>query len=301
MISIRARIVNKLLPFLGIKAFFAEPDKVEGRIRKMREKGPDLPPKKMHRKFDVREDTSRGYPVYTVTPKGGSNTGAPHILYLHGGGYIMDIAAAHWGFIMRLCTALGASATVPLYPLAPEHKADEILPKMQELYGDIAAEYGALNMTVMGDSAGAGMTLALAQMLRDAGQVLPEKLVLLSPWLDAVGNHPDQPEIEKRDNMLAIIGLQSSGKMYAGDLPANDPLVSPLFGSLEGLPPIQMFAGTSDILLPDAQRFDELAKTAKDAPPVEYHEYEKMFHVWMLLPIPEGKKAMRQIVSFING
>ncbi len=299
MTSIRARIVNMLLPLLGVKAFFAEPEKVDARISKMREQGPDIPTAKMHRKFDIREEVARGFPVYTLAPKGGRKAGAPHILYLHGGGYIMDIASVHWGFVMRLCEKLGASATVPLYPLAPEHKAGETLPKIQELYSDIAAEYGAQHITVMGDSAGGGMTLALAQILRDEGQALPGQLVLLSPWLDAKGDHPDQPEIEKRDNMLAIAGLQGSGLMYAGDLPVDDPRISPLFGSLENLPPMQMFAGTSDILLPDARRLDAMARSAKGAPPVEYHEYENMFHVWMLLPIPEAKKAMRQIVEFI--
>ncbi len=285
---------------LGIKSFFSEPEKVAARIRKMREKRPALPGKRLHRDFDIDVAHDRGYPVYTLTPKSGVKPGAAHILYLHGGGYIMDIASAHWGFVARLCKAMGASATVPLYPLAPESKAAKTLPKMQRLYQDLAAAHGAQNITVMGDSAGGGMTLALAQMLRDEGSPLPARLVLLSPWLDATGTHAMQPELEKRDRMLALAGLKQSGKMYAGDLPVTDPRVSPLFGELHGLPPIQMFAGTWDILLPDARRLKEKADADSNAPMTEYHEYKKMFHVWMLLPIREGKKAMRQIVEFMK-
>ncbi len=273
---------------------------MDARLRKMRLKGPDLPAARMHRAYDISVQNDRGYPVHTVSPKGGVEQGGPHILYLHGGGYIMDIAGPHWGFIMRLCSALGASVSVPLYPLAPENKAATILPQMQELTRDLTATYGAQNMTIMGDSAGGGMTLALAQMLRDTGDPPPARLVLLSPWLDATGTHPDQPELEKRDNLLAVAGLKASGQMYAGDLPITDPRVSPLFGSLDGLPPIQMFAGTADILLPDAQRLKERADSTPAAPAVEYHEYRDMFHVWMLLPIREGKRVVREIAAFIE-
>ncbi len=301
MASIRARIINQLLPLLGIKSFFAEPGKIDARLRKIRAKGPDLPSKAMHRRFDVHKDTARGYCVYTMNPKTGIRAGAPHLYYLHGGGYIMDISSVHWDFVMRMCETLGASATVPVYPLAPEHKAAEILSEMHALYRDISAAHGARNITIMGDSAGAGMALSLAQIVRDAGDALPTELVLLSPWLDANGDHPAQPDIEKRDRMLAIAGLVGAGKMYAGHLPVNDARVSPLFGSLNGLPPIQMFAGTSDILLPDAQRLRDLAKTAEGAPPIDYHEYEDMFHVWMLLPVPEAKTVVRQITGFIQG
>ena len=299
MTSIRARLVKLALPLLGIKRFFSQPDKFDERIAKLRATKPVRPRAKWHKRFDIREHASRGFPVVTLEPKGGAQPGAPHLLYLHGGGYVMDIAAVHWDAVADLCERLGASATVPLYPLAPEHKADETLEAMRSLYLELAERYGADHVTVMGDSAGGGMTLALAQMLKAADQPLPGSLVLYSPWLDATATADGQREIEPRDGMLAVSGLKACGDMYRGDLAIDDPRVSPLFGPLEGLPPMAIFSGTADILLVDGRRLaGKLAQTGM--PDHLYREYEDMFHVWMLLPVPEGKRARAETANFIR-
>ena len=237
--------------------------------------------------------------MVTITPKGGAKPGAPHLMYLHGGGYVMDIAAVHWDAVAWLCEELGASATVPIYPLAPEVTAEQTLAAMHALYGEVAERYGAENVTVMGDSAGGGMSLALAQVLAAKGENQPASLVLFSPWVDATASGEGQREIEPRDRMLAVAGLEACGKLYAGDLPLDDHRVSPLFGTLEGLPPMAIFSGTSDILLVDGRR---LAKRLEDEGGNDYiyREYERMFHVWMLLPVPEGRQALRETADFIR-
>ena len=299
MASIRARLVDLALPLLGIKRFFAEPDRLDERIAKLRARKPVRPRAKWHKRFDIREFASRGFPVVTIEPRGGARPGAPHLFYLHGGGYVMDIAAVHWDTVADLCERLGASATVPVYPLAPENKAPEVLAAMHSLYLELAARHGVQNITVMGDSAGGGMSLALAQMLKADGGPMPGSLVLYSPWLDATATAEGQRAIERRDRMLAVSGLEACGAMYSGDLARDDPRVSPLFGDLEGLPPIAIFSGTSDILIVDGRR---LAKRLDEPgmPEHVYYEYKDMFHVWMLLPVPEAKQARSQTVDFIR-
>lgn len=299
MASIRARLVNLALPLLGIKRFFAEPDRLDERIAKLRARKPVRPRAKWHKRFDIREFASRGFPVVTIEPRGGARPGASHLFYLHGGGYVMDIAAVHWDTVADLCERLGASATVPVYPLAPENKAPEVLAAMHSLHLELAARHGAQNIIVMGDSAGGGMSLALAQMLKADGGLMPGTLVLYSPWLDATATAEGQRAIERRDRMLAVSGLEACGAMYSGDLARDDPRVSPLFGDLEGLPPIAIFSGTSDILIVDGRR---LAKRLDEPgmPEHVYYEYKDMFHVWMLLPVPEAKQARSQTVDFIR-
>ncbi len=299
MASIRARLVNFALPLLGVKRFFAEPGKLDERIAQLRARKPVRPRAKWHKSFDIREFASRGFPVVTIEPRGGARPGAPHLFYLHGGGYVMDIAAVHWDTVADLCERLGASATVPVYPLAPENKAPEVLAAMHSLYLELAARHGAQNITIMGDSAGGGMSLALAQMLKADGAPMPGSLVLYSPWLDATATAEGQRAIERRDRMLAVSGLEACGAMYGGDLALDDPRVSPLFGALEGLPPIAIFSGTSDILIVDGRR---LAKRLDEPgmPEHVYYEYKDMFHVWMLLPVPEAKQARSQTVDFIR-
>ncbi|ABC64036.1 alpha/beta hydrolase [Erythrobacter litoralis] len=298
MASFRARLVNLALPLLGIKRFFSEPELMSERLAKARKRKPERPKAKWSKVFDIVEDTSRGYPVVTITPKQGTKRGAPHLLYLHGGGYVLDIAGLHFETVCRLCQMLGASATVPVYPLAPEHKAPEILAAMRALYAEVSERHGAENVTVMGDSAGGGMSLALAQMLKTDGGARPASLVLWSPWLDATAGAEGQAAIEPDDRMLAQVGLESCAAMYGGDVPPDDPRLSPLFGDLADLPPTAIFSGTSDILLVDgrrlAEKFHALGKTD-----FEYHEYADMFHVWMLLPVPEGKEALARTADFI--
>lgn len=299
MVSLRARLVNFGLPLLGIKRFFSQPDRIDARIAKLRERKSPRPTRTLHARFDITENTSRGYPVVTMAPKGGVRPGAPHLVYLHGGGYVMDIAAPHWSMIARLCTALGASATVPIYPLAPEHKAEEVIAAMRELYDELVDVYGANHLTVMGDSAGGGIALALAQVIAGDGGPQPASLVLFSPWLDATASAEEQQEIERRDRMIAISGLKACAERYRGPLPLEDQRLSPLFAPLEGLAPMAIFAGTNDILLVDGRRLDRRLRES-DASPHIYREYEGMFHVWMLLPIPEGRKALEETVEFIR-
>lgn len=298
MTSLSARLINFALPLLGIRRFFSQPDRMPARIARLRQQASPRPKAKWHRTFDIAEDAARGYAVVTITPSGGAAAGAPHLMYLHGGGYVMDIAAVHWDALLRLCEALGASATVPLYPLAPEHTAAPTMAAMQRLFEELAARHGAASISVMGDSAGGGMALALAQQQKASGGVMPGKLVLWSPWLDATASDPAQRAVEPRDRMLAISGLGACGRMYAGDLPLSDSRVSPLLGDLAGLPPMAIFSGTHDILIVDGRGLAERLRALGAAH--EYHEYAGMFHVWMLLPVPEGKRALAQTAAFIG-
>ena len=165
MPSLRARLFNLILPALGIKKFFSETEELDVRIAKLRRKKQERPRAKWHKRLEIHEEGSAGFPVITFAPKGGSKAGAPHLLYLHGGGYVMDIAAVHFDTVAKLCEMLGASASIPLYPLAPEVTVDVTLPAMRKLYDELAVEHGADKLCIMGDSAGGGMTLALAQDL----------------------------------------------------------------------------------------------------------------------------------------
>ena len=298
MPSLRARLVEALLPLLGIKRFFAQPDRMDARIARLRRKKPVRPRSKWHKHFDISETVQDGYPLITVNPKGGAVPGGPHILYLHGGGYVMDIADLHYDAVCTLCADLGASASIPLYPLAPETTVATTLPAMRRLYDRLADQYGAGALHVMGDSAGGGMTLALAQDVVASGGPPPASLVLFSPWLDATGSGEGQAALEARDKMLALAGLSACASRYGGDVPPHDPRLSPLFGKLDDLPPTAIFVGTHDILLVDGQRL--AARICAADSPHLYREYDAMPHVWMLLPVPEGKQALTETAAFVT-
>ena len=299
MVSLRARIVELALPLLGLKRFFSEPERIDARIAKARAAATPRPRKKWHKRFQIMQDTSRGFPLVTLTPRGGARADAPHMLYLHGGAYVLDIASLHWDAIAMMCERLGASASVPLYPLAPEASVETTLPAMRALFDELAAREGASSIALAGDSAGGGMALALAQDLAASDAAMPGSLLLFSPWLDGASSDPRMTAIDPLDRMLAPQGLAACATRYAGGLPIEDPRISPLLGPLTGLPPLAIFAGTRDILLIDARRLrDRLEELGE--PAALYVEAERMQHVWMLLPIPEGRAALEQAAAFLQ-
>src|SRR5262249_15371774 len=211
-------------------------------IASRRRHGPALPPSWMRRRYRIAEQTLHGCRVFTV--RSGAADSGRHILYLHGGGYFAPMLAAHWWIVRRLVRRLNATATVPFYPLAPEHTAPELLEAMLGLAGKMIEEAAPAKVVFAGDSAGGGIALALAQPLRARSLPLPAHPGLLSPWLDVTMSAPSQPALARIDPILDIPGGRAAGRMYAGELPPTDPRVSPLFGTLRGLPPIAVIAGT---------------------------------------------------------
>jgi acetyl esterase/lipase len=258
-------------------------------------RGPALPSWLMRRRFVIQERHEGQCRVFTLHPRAKPAAG-PHILYLHGGAFVFAITSQHWRFIARLIQRLGCSVTVPLYPLAPEHTCREVFEFLLPLASELMIENR--RTVFMGDSAGGGMALALSQQLRAAGLSLPARLALISPALDLTVSDPRQPKIARVDPLLDIPGSRAAGAWYAGELPLTDPRVSPLYGELDGLPPIAVWTGTHDLLYPDAVRLK--SKTEEVRASLSLFEYDRLFHVWPLLRLPEGKATLEQIATFVQ-
>ncbi len=296
MISKRARFINFVLRLLKVQQRLADYATGMKFLARDRKNGPARPGRWFRKHSVIKELHLDGHKVYEIEPKVGASK--QHIFYLHGGGYAFQIVFVHWAMIKKLIKATGASATVPLYPLAPEHDWSQSYPVVLQAYERAVAKYGAENITIMGDSAGGGYSLGLTQMLRDHGKPMPGKIILLSPWLDATASDPSQQELEKRDVLLSIQGARTAGQFWAGE--GNDPAVfpvSPLFAEVDRLPPVAVFAGSHDLLYADALRLKERADSQGAS--ITLHVGEQMQHVWMLMPIREAKLARAQIVSFI--
>ena len=254
------------------------------------------PPRSLEDQHNVSSHTSDDHKVWTLAPKHRCNT--QHVLFLHGGSYVQIFSPFHWSFLGHLIDRTGYTVIAPDYPLAPQHQAPETVRFVLEEYRRLAHAVGAHNVHLMGDSAGGGLALALAQQVRDAGLPQPASITLLCPWLDATLSNPDIQAVDALDPMLSVSGTRQAAKMYAGELALTDPLLSPIFGPLEELAPITMLAATHDILLPDCRKLKAQAE-AKNIK-LEYVEFERMFHDWMLFPIPEAKTAMDLIVKALE-
>lgn len=292
MPSIQSKVINVLLRLLRTK-------RTVNRMRQRVENGEQTytePSKRLYHKHHISKQLRNNHLVWTIAPK--QNSGEQHIIYLHGGAYCNSFASQHWTFMSKLVQLLNCTVTAPNYPHAPEHYVHDVFDLLLPLYLELAARAGSENVTVMGDSSGGGISLALAQRLREDGHPQPGRIVLLSPWLDATMSNPEIPEFDKIDPFLGVEGLQYGGAVYARDVDPKSYLVSPVYGSLKNLAPISLFIGTRDILFPDCRKLRD--KAAGEDVQIDYREYDGMVHNWMLGPMPEAKRAIAEIVETIR-
>jgi epsilon-lactone hydrolase len=259
-------------------------------IAKVREQRLAEPDGKMRQALNVERTEFGGRPVWHLEPKDRAPTA--HVLFWHGGGYVYPATPVHWKFLAHMAQVHGWAITAPLYPLAPESNAIATTKWAVDFYRDFVAERGGQPFVMSGDSAGGGLTAALAQLARDEGLALPAALIPINPWLNLDPAHPDQASIEPRDGILTISGISEGGRLYAGDLPLTDPLCSPIFGDWDGLPPILAFGGGDDILVTDAR-----ALKAK-LPSVDYVELPGMLHDWPIFNFRESRTAQSQMADF---
>ncbi len=223
------------------------------------------------------------------------NDTKPVVLYLHGGAYVHNFTSQHWKAMAEWAKTTGCGIVAPNYPLLPLHTAAEAHPLMLRLYRDLLKGIPASRVLIMGDSAGGGFALALAQQIRHDSLDLPRRLVLISPWVDVMGG---DPSLQGRDNWLTIDVLQKYGTAWAGQMDVSDPVISPLYGDMEGLPPTDLFTGTWEVFYTDVcKTYDKMKAAGVD---VRLHVAEKMGHVYPLWPSPEGRKARHEIAKIIK-
>jgi acetyl esterase/lipase len=258
---------------------------------------PFSPPRRLDRRVRVAMRRVDGWPVYTVRPLSGPVD--RRAVYLHGGAWVHEISPWHWRLIAELATAAEVEITVPIYPLVPVGTAGEVVPAVADLAEALVADPGGDRVSLLGDSAGGTIALAAAMLLRDRGGPSPAEIVLIAPSLDLRFTDPLIPVIQAKDPWLAVPGPRAAAERWRGDLPLTHPLVSPMFGALDGLGRITLFTGTHDITNADAHA---LARQALQAGhPLVLQERANLLHDYPLHPIPEGAEARRMIAAILRG
>lgn len=228
-------------------------------------------------------------------------SGRDAILYIHGGGYVLGGGGAYAGFASRLAEETRADVYLPDYRLAPEHPFPAALDDVFSAYTSILdLGHRPERVAIVGDSAGGGLTAALALVLREMTVPAPAALVLISPWLDLTLSGASVTANERLDPMLRRDWLEFCGRAYAGVLRRSDPRVSPLHAELRRLPPTLVQVGSDEILLDDSTRFADRAWAAGVA--VELQRYEGMWHDFqtaaMMLTV--SREAITAIGAFIG-
>jgi acetyl esterase/lipase len=224
------------------------------------------------------------------------------ILYFHGGGFRLGSVSSHRELIARIAEISGCRVLAINYRLAPEHRFPAPLEDAIAAYSWMLGQgLSPENIAFAGDSAGGNLVLAVMLSLRERGAPLPAAAVLMSPWTDlaATGesyvSRADADPIHQRPMILAL------AKNYlGGDGDPRDPMASPLYAELAGLPPMLIQVGDRETVLGDSVMFAEKARAA--GIDVELQVWDGMIHVFQMFgaELPEARRAIDSIAKFIN-
>ncbi len=213
----------------------------------------------------VQYATYDGMRVVQITP---AHPSGEYVVAIHGGGFILPPSIFHWINYSVTANMTGATVQVPIYPLVWQGgTAGTVVPRTAGLISSLIAQHGVSNVSVIGDSAGGNLALAATQYMVAQGDPVPSRMVLLSPWLDVGFPWHD------------VWTLQIA-KMWAGNLPVNNALVSPLYGSLSGLPPTYVYSGSWDPL--DAQASVLQQAALAQGAPFNFIVANFQIHDWVL-------------------
>ena len=220
------------------------------------------------------------------------------VVYLHGGSYAYQAIGLQWTWVARLAKETGIRGPLRrLLPLRRGRRSRARSTRLSPWSTDLRAR-GVRDVILAGDSAGGGLAVATAERLRDAGTPA-SALILVSPWLDVTIADPAARAWDGKDVMLTIDGLRAHGRTYAGGTDPREPGVSPLFGSVEGLPPTILHVGDAEMFLPDDTTWARAVEAAGGT--IEWHVIPGGFHVSAILEMtPEGQRARREQVAFLE-
>lgn len=223
------------------------------------------------------------------------------LLYFHGGGYVSGSCLTHRAHVAKFVLGSGGRALLFDYRIAPEHPYPAALEDALHAYRWLLDQgHDPARIAFVGDSAGGGLCLATLVAARGQGLPLPAAAVALSPWTDLQCTGDSIVTRAKVDPFTPAGAWTVFSAYYAGDHDPADPLISPLYAALDGLPPLLIYAGDADVLVDDSLRFADKARAA--GVDVTLHIGAGLFHCYpVCAPLfPEATEAMAAICAFIR-
>lgn len=297
MSSINVRIAAQIIRLLVRRRNWGSPESLARRARRLLGAPPAL-----------RSLSSFGT---TVTPtKIGQPPGewiVPHasasrtILYLHGGGYVACSPWTHRPITAALARLTPARVFVPVYRLAPEFPYPAALDDAEKAYRWLLNNgVSHRDIACAGDSAGGGLALALLLRARDRGLPLPARAVLFSPWTDLTVSGASARYNDGKCVVLRPESLYEFALCYARPDQLRNAEVSPLFGQLNGLPPLHIQIGDTELIFDDAKRVHDKVQSCGGES--ELIVYTGVFHCWQILDsfAPEARTSLQQAANFIS-
>jgi acetyl esterase/lipase len=222
------------------------------------------------------------------------------LLYLHGGAWCLHLPAVYRRLVTSLSALTGMRVLMPDYRLAPEHPFPAGVDDCFAVYSWLVEEgFAERPFALAGDSAGGNLSLVTLMRARDALLPLPGCAALLSPATDFTLSGPSARYNADADPMFSPAAQQLVPDAYCPGQDLQNPLLSPLFGNWNGLPPLLFHAGSTEMLLDDSVRAHDRARQAGVAAEIEvWVELPHVFHALSLMP--ESRAGLRAVADFIQ-
>ncbi|MET7353679.1 alpha/beta hydrolase fold domain-containing protein [Streptomyces mirabilis] len=231
-----------------------------------------------------------------VTPDG-------TLLWFHGGFYVFGSAHTSAGLASNVARRTRTRVILVDYRLAPEHPfpaaPDDALAAYRALLGETKSGNPA-RIAVVGESAGAGLAGALLVRAREQSLPMPAAGVLFSPYADLTLSGASMTTKIAVDPSFTPDAIAVRAKDYTGAADPADPLISPVFANLRGLPPLLIQAGSNELLLDDAVRL--AARAAADDVPVTLEVTPGVPHLFQAFApmLDEGEAALSRVTAFLH-
>ncbi|MTI81584.1 MAG: alpha/beta hydrolase [Firmicutes bacterium] len=247
---------------------------------------------------EFKKDTINDVCVEKIVPCGALKNKA--ILYFHGGGFCLGIYSSNREFVARIAKESGLQVILVDYRLAPEHPFPEALEDAVSVYKGLLQEScHPKDIIVMGDSSGCGLALSALLVLKQSSMAMPLAAAFITPVFDFTGKSESFKTRAKKDpfKLTDPLGI---AKIYVEDNEPTSAVISPLYGQLDGLPPMLVHAADYDVFLCDSIKLQE--KALKAGINIELKVWTKMWHIFHMQAsiVPEAQKAMNEIYTYIN-
>ena len=223
------------------------------------------------------------------------------ILHIHGGAFFLGSLNTHRAFLTHVAARTQMQIMHVDYPLAPENQYPEALDALFDLYQSLLMQgIQAKDIILSGDSCGANLAVALALRIQQEQFAQVSGLILMSPFLDLTLSSESLRYNQKHDALLSIEALETGIDYYLSSAQDRaDPLVSPLFADLTGLPPTLIQVGSKEILLDDGKRFYQKAKAA--GVNATFKLYTGMWHNFQMFTMfDEAQQALADLSEFAH-
>jgi acetyl esterase/lipase len=222
------------------------------------------------------------------------------IFHIHGGGFALGSAAGSVGLASSLARKTGMRAASVDYRLAPEHPYPAALRDVTAAYRALVEQAGSAgHIVVSGESAGGNLAVELLIAGQAEGLTMPAAALLMSPMTDLTATGGSYASKADADPAISVQAIRTRAADYLDGTDPSDPLVSPIFADLSGLPPLLIQAGSHEVLLDDATRLT--AKAAADDVAVIMDITPGVPHVFQAFAalLDEGDAALNRAARFV--